>query len=125
MTLHDMIEKSVKHGILSELFTNLLIDQPQRAIRIADTSELQDLGHILMQLTPEELLITNSMYRIEQKDFSVINHDKELVLQVSKDGTLINNMLFDEPLTDGDYAYLERLLHKLSEYMGVVTLELA
>lgn len=101
MTNKELIEKAIKYQLLNELFSEVLSELHQDVITISSEREL-DIANLIRKLATDDLLITNSNYQKEKRDFAVLDSSGEVLLNVSADGQSINSKHFEYYLEDSD-----------------------
>jgi hypothetical protein len=122
MTSREIITKAIKHQLLNELFAEALKELHQKTIHLHSERDL-DLFKIIKRLATDELLISNTDYYAEKRDFTVIDSSGDVFLVVSPDGHSINSKSFEYYLENTkEMDRLVRIYEKVRSADTAVTL---
>ena len=88
--LLDLVIRSIKCQALNELLSETISDLHQKVITLKSEKDF-DLLKLVKRLVDGELLISDTNYSKNKRDFSVIDASGEVILTISPDGQSINN----------------------------------
>jgi hypothetical protein len=118
------LELAIKRKLLTELIVETMNELPNRYIEVADATNI-DLNSILDEMPEGSLLITNTNWKKEQKNFSILESSGDIVLSVSPDGELINNQTMEYWKDEYNLNYLYKQYSKVAECRELLTIALA